>query len=271
MARSGKASGGARTAAVLAAAAAALLLLLLTTTTAPASAAKAHLMVPAYFDPTGNGATLWTQLTQTAQAGKVNVTAIMNPDNGPGKKSQSDYVSAMKKFRAAGGVLLGYVPTATGNKSPSWVVQRSANYVSWYDVDGIFLDELSTSNKKVSTYEQYASGIRALKSGIAIVGNPGTTIPASYLAVADTLMTFESSAAQFTGHGWQAPSWGASQPASRQACIAYSASESAVSTLVADAVSRRYGYVFFTSSGLPNPYANLGSSGFFAALVGALE
>jgi len=240
------------------------------TPTVAAAAAAPGLLVPAYFDPTGKtGTGLWDTLTQTAGAGKVNVTAIMNPDNGPGSSELGYYVSAMRSFRAAHGTLLGYVPTAEGKKSQKWVVQQAQRYVDWYDVDGIFLDEMPDTDARLSAYEGYAAGIRALKPGVVIVGNPGTAIPAAYLAVADVLMTFEDNAKSYLGGGYQAPSWGASQPPSRQAVIAYDAKESQLSTLVGESVGRRYGWMFFTSSNLPNPYANLGSSGFWQALVSA--
>ncbi len=42
---------------------------------------------------------------------KAPIVAILNPNSGPGHSANSDYASAIARFRAVGGTILGYVPS----------------------------------------------------------------------------------------------------------------------------------------------------------------
>ena len=69
------------------------------------------LLVPAYIYPVAGGA--WDQLA--AVASTVPLIAIVNPNSGPGTASDPNYVSAINNVRAAGGGVIGYVPTDYGD------------------------------------------------------------------------------------------------------------------------------------------------------------
>jgi hypothetical protein len=77
-------------------------------------------LVPAYFNPTWCSGSPWDQLN--AAAAKIPVEAIMNPDRGPGLAVNSDYVYAVTHLQAAGGMVIGYVPTGYGSRSISDVM-----------------------------------------------------------------------------------------------------------------------------------------------------
>jgi hypothetical protein len=226
------------------------------------------LLVPAYFYPSSNPAlSYWDEMTAAAAAG-ARITAIINPDNGPGAAQNSDYVAAVNSFRAAGGRVLGYVYTCYGNstctpglpatRSTADVLVDAQRYNSWYNVDGIFLDEMSNLNAALPFYQTVANGLRAAQPGDNIVGNPGTSTPAAYLNVADTLVTFE----QGTGSYATATSepWMSTVAPERQAHLHYNVSSATqMRTLVQQAAQRNAGYVYITNDVAPNPWDQLPS------------
>ncbi|KQW48237.1 hypothetical protein ASD88_25975 [Pelomonas sp. Root662] len=174
--------------------------------TAPIASAI-EIIVPAYFYPSWMPEhNEWHQLTWAAQQG-ADVAAIMNPGNGPGAASNSDYVTSVSAFRAAGGKVLGYVYTCYGinlctsevpaTRSTSEVVADAQKYANWYGVDGVFLDEMATQPSALPFYQTVSDSLRAAHPGWDIVGNPGVTPMAGYAALADTMMSFEGSYASF--------------------------------------------------------------------------
>jgi hypothetical protein len=232
-----------------------------------AAAPAQELLVPAYFYPSSNPAlSYWDELTAAAQSG-VRITAIMNPGNGPGTALNSDYAAAVNSFRAAGGKVLGYVYTCYGNnncvsglpatRTTADVLADAAQYAAWYNVDGIFLDEMSNTASALSFYETVAAGLRAARPGARIFGNPGVATPASYLAVADTLVTFENGG----GYGSAvAPGWGLTEASGRQAHLHHSIStEAGMLAALAEARARNAGYVYITDDVLANPWDTLPS------------
>jgi hypothetical protein len=206
-------------------------------------------------------------MTAAAAAG-ARITAIINPDNGPGAAQNSDYVAAVNSFRAAGGRVLGYVYTCYGNntctpglpaiRTTADVLADAQRYNSWYNVDGIFLDEMSNLNAGLPFYQTVADGLRSAQPGDKIVGNPGTSTPAAYLNVADTLVTFE----QGTGSYATASSepWMSTVAPDRQAHLHYNVSSATqMRALVQQAAQRNAGYLYITNDVAPNPWDQLPS------------
>jgi hypothetical protein len=188
-----------------------------------AQAAPLELIVPAYFYPAFSGS-FWDQLTAQAEAGTP-ITAIMNPASGPGAAANSDYTAAISAFRAAGGKVLGYVPTGYAGASVnagascqpavgttytvSDVTACAQQYKNFYSVDGIFLDEFTNTNGVVELdfYRQIYQNLKGA-GGIdptwRIVGNPGTSVPPEYFAsgqlTADTIVSFEQTGANYVNY-----------------------------------------------------------------------
>ena len=175
--------------------------------TAAPFASAVEIIVPAYFYPSWMPSlNEWHQLTWAAQQG-ADVTAIMNPGNGPGVASNSDYVTSVNAFRAAGGKVIGYVYTCYGinlctpevppTRSTSEVLADAQKYANWYNVDGVFLDEMATQPGALPFYQTVSGALRSAHPGWQIVGNPGVTPTAGYNALANTLMSFEGSYTDF--------------------------------------------------------------------------
>ncbi len=239
------------------------------------SAFATALLVPAYFYPSFDPAqSYWDELTAAAASG-ANITAIMNPANGPGSAFNSDYAAAVTNFRAAGGKVLGYVYTCYGGaqcftslpptQSTAQVLADAQRYADWYGVDGIFLDEMSNRLVDLPYYTTVAQGLRSAHSDWQIVGNPGTSTPAAYLAVADTLVTFENGTGSYANAATEP--WMLTADPSRQANLFYNvATADAMRVLLAQASARNVGYLYVTDDRYivgdptaPNPWDRLPS------------
>jgi MYXO-CTERM domain-containing protein len=231
-------------------------------------AAAVELLVPAYFYPSFDPAlSQWDEMTAAAAAG-AKITAIVNPNNGPGSAVNSDYTRAINDFRAAGGKVLGYVYTCYGNntcnpalpaaRTTADVLADAQKYQTWYGVDGIFLDEMSNLDAALPFYTTVAQGLRAAQPTGQIVGNPGTSTPASYLNVADTIVTFERGTGSYAGTSTEP--WMTTAAPNRQAHLHYGVgTEAAMRDLLQQAVARNAGYVYISNDVLPNPWDQLPS------------
>ncbi len=244
-----------------------LAVLLIVGATARAASAQS-LAVPAYFYP----GQYWTQLDQ---AGSGVGVAVMNPDSGPGSGPDPNYVSAIRSAESAGIRVVGYVYTSYGSRSLAAVESDINAYYSWYpQLDGIFLDEASTSCAEEPYYAALNSYVKS-KGGVGLtVLNPGTQTNQCYEPAADILLTFEGSDAQYVSH-YSAPSWVTQYPASHFWHVIYATSTvSAMATAIQLSKQRNAGYVYVTPATLPNPYdllpaglywsdelADIGSSG----------
>lgn len=226
-----------------------------------------ELFVPAYFYPSTNSA-YWDTLIEQAQLGTP-ITAIVNPGSGPGTTFNSDYNARINQFRAAGGKVLGYVPTGYGGEAVSSgstcqpasgaaytvadVVACAARYNTFYTVDGIFLDEFTntTGRTELSFYRSVYSGTRAINTAWSITGNPGTSVVPEYFdtglgVTADRIVSFEQVGANYVNY---APAPGAvGGPASRFAHIIYDVSSTAAAmNYVSLAAARNVGAIYITN------------------------
>jgi hypothetical protein len=241
---------------------------------APTAASATEILVPAYFYPSFDPMqSYWDELTAAAASG-ARVTAIMNPDNGPGSGPNGDYTAAINAFRAAGGRVLGYVYTCYGRnlcvdglpstRSVGDVLTDVERYATWYAVDGIFLDEMSNRESELGFYGEVASALRSAHAGWQIVGNPGNGVPEAYLAVADTLVTYEGDGS-YANAGVQP--WMQQADPARQAHLIYNVSDEAgMHAALQQALARRAGYVYITDDRYtpgnpaePNPWNQLAS------------
>jgi len=157
-----------------------------------ASAAQLDIVVPAYFYPSAGSD--WNDLN--AAADDVPITAIMNPGNGPGNFQDSNYVSAVNSFRAAGGRVIGYVHTTYTDRPLQQVLDDIDQYDDWYNVDGIFVDEMANTGpaERLNYYRDIYNHVKSINPSWEVMGNPGTSTLEQYLTwpTADRLMVFEN-------------------------------------------------------------------------------
>lgn len=229
-------------------------------------------LVPAYFYPSYLGSP-WDDLNTAAAL--IPIEAIMNPDSGPGAAVNSDYVTAVQNLQAAGGKVIGYVATGYGASDPDDILNDVSNYIDWYGVNGIFLDEMGNSDGTLDYVALYQSiQAMAADAGITlhVVGNPGEPFSEAYVDAADTLVIFEGpysntdpTGASFQSYPNQGPyaglsPWWLSEASSQIANIVYADSTDldAFKSMV-KAIVQNAGYIYITDGVLPNPYGALPS------------
>ncbi len=213
-----------------------------------------NILLPAYFYPSSDpDQSFWDEMT--AAAGQVSITAIMNPDSGPGTSVNYDYTTAVDAFRAAGGKVLGYVHTSYGAHSQAEVLSEVASYAGFYNIDGIFIDEMSNKSVDLEYYQSLYSSIKLSNPGYRIFGNPGTNTLESYLTAADVLVTFEN---QTRYDAYTPDTWTNNYTADHFAHLLYNVqNEAAMLANVALAADRNVGYLYITNDTLPNPWDTL--------------
>ncbi len=207
--------------------------------------------VPSYFDP----GPLWTQMERAYP--KVAMT-IINPASGPGVVRDAGYADQVKNSQRAGLAVLGYVHTGYGARIASAAKADVDAYYLWYGVDGIFFDEASTERSCASSY--YAAlydHVRAQNGKALTVLNPGTQTDECYMAVADTIVTFEGSYGTYVGR-YPIPGWVEDYPANRFWHLVYAApGVRQMQRAVRISEKRGAGWVYVTPYDLPNPWKSL--------------
>jgi hypothetical protein len=246
-----------------------------------AAIARVQLLVPAYFYPSFQGSD-WDRMTAAVRSG-VPVTAIMNPASGPGTATNSDYVMAVNSFRAAGGKVLGYVPSgyigqavnagsscqpASGSTyATSDVVACAGLYQSLYSVDGIFVDEMGApvggapEASILSFYQTVYDGIKSVNAAWTVFGNPGVVAPEGLLRTgatggADSLVTFENFGTLYGAA--TPPAYAQNYAADRFGNILIETDPAFdFDAALRLAASRNVSYFYATDDKLPNPYDRL--------------
>lgn len=153
-------------------------------TAAPAGMALADdgngLVVPMYGWDAG-----WNQLIDAKEQNSgTEIIAVINPSGGPGGGRDSHWVDVVDDLQDADIKVVGYVSTAYAGRSIGDVQNEVDRYEDWYDVDGIFFDEVSPSARDY--YNQVNDGV-----GLVIL-NPGAPVPESYGDIADIIIVNEN-------------------------------------------------------------------------------
>ncbi len=190
----------------------------------------------------------------------VAVVAIVNPNSGPGARVAARFTTGIGKLLAAGIVPIGYVSTAYTARGEPAVKADIDSWLSFYpNLAGIFFDEQSGKVGDDAFYRD-VSGYAKQKGLGFTVGNPGTSVPASYLSAVDVMLIYESKGlpklSSLTGDASQRSHYGV---------IPYGAAFDAafVTSAKADVA-----YVYITSDDLPNPWDTL--TPYFGQLLDAL-
>jgi hypothetical protein len=215
----------------------------------------------------------WDDLNTAAAS--VPIEAIMNPDSGPGTEPNSDYTTAVQNLQAAGGTVIGYVATSYGAADSADILEQVSDYVTWYGVNGIFLDEMGNEDGTldyVALYQSIKQFASEMNIDLHVVGNPGEPFSEAYITAADTLVIYEgpysnsdptgASYVEFPNNGpytGLTPWWQSYSP-SQIANIVYSdPNDLDLLKTLAKAVSQNAGYIYITDGAATNPYGELPS------------
>ncbi|MHB8595721.1 MAG: spherulation-specific family 4 protein [Ktedonobacteraceae bacterium] len=231
-------------------------------TSASERVSNQHQGVPAYFYPhTGNPSNAWNRMCATMNAQQGPSTAVMNPDSGPGTAKNADYVNAIQSCHSHGQQVIGYVHTSYGQRPLATVESEVSEYYQWYQVDGIFVDEMSNDSSTAAYYHALYQSIHAQGGSQAalVVGNPGAAASSAWQLTqqaADELLIFEGSAKASTS--WSPPAWVATYAAGTFWNVVYHAPTLAsLQTVCRHAQTANAGFVYVTYGTLPNPYGFL--------------
>jgi len=107
---------------------------------APASQ-PSRLIVPLYVYP----GTDWDHLVRVRQEfPTVPMIAVVNLYNGPGHERNAAYAAGINRLGSSGIIVAGYVYTSYAARSAAAISADINVYKSWYELDGIFFDEMSS-------------------------------------------------------------------------------------------------------------------------------
>jgi hypothetical protein len=214
------------------------------------------ILVPLYQEPGKD----WDSLITSANAG-TSIIAIINPDNGPVNNGPpSNWVTYMNKMKAANIDMIGYVATGYAANSISSMKSQIDTYANKYTgLKGIFLDEVSNLQKDIAYYQELYDYIMAKSGYIHDILNPGTSTIQGYMAASTSIVIYESGAGSYKNPSasWIKCAPSASEKAGykyRFSGIAFGASQSQMSTIIAEMSSAGIGMVYLTDKNLPNPY-----------------
>src|SRR2546427_3506757 len=225
-----------------------------------AASTNSGIVIPLYTYPTDGS---WAATLQARNAHpNVPIIAVINPSDGPGGSSDSNYVQGVKNFQAAGIIVIGYVATGYASQLISSLESQIISYKTWYSVNGIFFDEMTSVPGNENYYSTLNTYVKSLGMTMTM-GNPGTSVPSSYIGTLDSLCIFEqgglptlSYLSSYSGH-----------PKSNFAYIGLSVSSLNTSYEVSS--SNYVQWIYITDAGGGNPYDVLPS--YFMNEVAALD
>jgi hypothetical protein len=137
----------------------------------------------------------------------VPMVVVLNPDGGPGYWADSMIASEVKDMQVAGIIVIGYVPTGWASASISSMESEMLSYLSWYGVNGTYLDQMPNWNYNSPTGAWYYGGpngefIPAYFAALdqygksigmtEVVANSGADVPSDFIGSVDTIGTFEN-------------------------------------------------------------------------------
>src|SRR2546425_23353 len=184
----------------------------------------------------------------------VPIVAKVNPSNGPGTAPDATHLNGFNKLKAAGITVLGYVSTGYArdpNKSIAISEGKIDAYKNWYNLDGIFFDEISNNAADApyySTVSNYAKNVDGMKMTVC---NPGTSIPQSDVGVCDTFEIYESAGLASTST-LQSRTFYPNYDKHSFYMLAHT-TNSIIQTDVTDRIPY-VGYMYITNDVEPNPY-----------------
>lgn len=218
--------------------------------TSTAAVAPTGIMIPLYTYPGDS----WSQVVNTKTTyPAVPIAVVINPASGPGHRFDSNYLTGTQQLQNAGVMVLGYIYTNYAKIPLAKVEAQVDAYWNWYHVNGIAFDGMSNVNRYQTYYSTLNSYVKSLGMTFT-VGNPGTTVSASYVGTFDALNIYENS---------RLPSLATIQKATFNgaygnnnfAMIAFGVSMPDQTYI--DAISACVGWVYFTDATIPNPFGTL--------------
>ncbi len=217
---------------------------------------RLRLLVPAYFYPSAEGLAQWDRLIDSPAAAAT--VAIVNPDSGPGTVADPNYSKVLRRARAKGITLIGYVSTKYATRPLEQVKADVDRWARLYpEAQGIFFDEQATALDKVDYYVALYEYVRKHHGLALVVTNPGTVCAEEYLArPASDVVCLAEAPKGFSSY--RPPPWAFRYPATRFAALLFKIdSPEQMRAYVRGMGEKRIGYCYVTEVAGTNPWGRL--------------
>jgi hypothetical protein len=198
-------------------------------------------LVPAYVPP--------DELLALAEGRPPPRVVVLNPASGPGERRSARHAEAVRALRRSGTRVLGYVATDWGRRPRAEVDDELHRYAAWYAVDGFFLDESPATADRLDAMRVLAADARSAAPDGLLVLNPGTPPNRGYFELADVVVTFEGTYADYLARPQR-------EAMNGEAVLVYGATRAQALAAVRDPGDDAR-LVYFTSGTPPNPWRPL--------------
>jgi Spherulation-specific family 4 len=223
----------------------------------PSDRSRLQILLPLYIYPNWYDKKnyIWQQVITAAK--KVSIVAIINPNNGPDRAPpNADYQQGIKDLRQAGIKIIGYVPSNYAKRDLQAVEADIDLYLQHFNIDGIFIDEATSTPDKISYYQQIYRYVktRAIQSSLPLASsynviiNPGVAVDEGYLShqVADTIVIFENY--QKVWENYRPPAYVKKYARQHFAALIHTNTDRKLMKSTLDrAVKSKFGYVYITN------------------------
>ena len=214
----------------------------------PSTASTTGIIIPLYTYP---GNTWDSIISIKTNYPEVPILAIINPNSGPGENKDSNYESGINDMRAAGIKVIGYTSTNFTIRDIGDVYSDIDQYKKWYELDGIFFDEMS-NNAGDENYYSNTTSYANIQNFSYTVGNPGTSTLPSFIGTVDNIIIYERAGVP---NIFSFDEWISKYPEDNFSVLSYD-----VPTLDTDYVveaTNHVGYLYLTNDVLNNPWDSL--------------
>lgn len=203
---------------------------------------KTGVIVPLYTYPGNDWNTLVAEKTSHPS---VPIVAIINPDSGPGSKD-TNYVSGVQKLQSSGIKVIGYIYTANiGYKA---ITHDIDEYKNWYNVNGIFFDQMSTAKGNETFFTSLTNYSKSVGLNFT-VGNPGIDTLPSYIGTVNNMVTYDNPdlplVSSFEG-------WHKNFTKSNFSLISYGVDD--LNKTYVNKMAKLVQYMYISNNTLPNPF-----------------
>jgi hypothetical protein len=217
---------------------------------------------------------------------------VANVVNGPDSAVNSGWTDVIGQATAGGKTVIGYVRTGYlgvswqkfttrlgSSKTSDWVAQIQEDVDQWYrlypgQIGGIFFDEgwndCGENNVNADLYKFITQSTKRKYPGAYTVLNPGAPMPQCFEYSADTLLTYESDYATYTGPDFVGNTWIPKDPRKIWHII-HTVPAGQEASVAALALSRGAGLVEITNDVMPNPYDTLPDDSYMQSLMEAMD
>jgi hypothetical protein len=218
---------------------------------------KLRILLPLYIYPNwyDRDKYVWQQVIVAAK--KVPIVAIINPNNGPDNAPPNiDYQQGIKDLHHAGVQIVGYVSSKYAKRDLRAIETDIDLYTKYFNVDGIFIDEVANTPDKLNYYRQIYQYIKSRSRTVTaiklppynVIINPGTDIDESYLSqpTADAIVIFENR--QNSWNNYRPPVYTQKYSPQHFAALIHTTANSQLmkSTLIR-AMKNGFGYIYITN------------------------